>query len=180
MKKFLALALALVMICALSVTCFAATGITELPYNSGAQNVTVSYTGGVTAPATYVIDVTWDELSFTYNRSAIEWDATNHVEVEADSSQTGWVGATADITIVNHSNRAVYATVSYVAGTASGTASFALSNNAAESELAAAAGSNVAQKVVTLTASGVPATDADDTVVGTLTITVAKQATAAQ
>ena len=168
MRKFFAISLALVMVLALSVTCFAVT-VTEVPYTE-TQNVTVSYTDGAAAPATYAVDVAWESLSFTYVQSAQEWDATNHVEKDAATS--GWSDADATITITNHSNRAVKATVAYAAGTASGTAEFALTGGA-ESTLAAAAGASVATKTATLTASGIPAENAQNAVVGTITVTIA-------
>ncbi len=173
MRKFFAISLALVMVLALSVTCFAAR-VTQLP-GTETQNVTVSYTDGAAAPATYAVDVAWESLSFTYVQSAQEWDATNHVE--KDSGTSGWSDADATITITNHSNRSVWATVAYAAGTASGTAAFNLTGGA-QSELVAAAGSAVATKTATLTASGVPAEDATNAVVGTVTVTIDTEAAA--
>ena len=168
MRKFFAISLALVMVLALSVTCFAAK-ITAVP-GSESADVTVTYADGAAAPATYAIDVVWESLSFTYVQSAQEWDAVNHVE--KDSGTSAWQDADATITITNHSNRAVKATVAYAAGTASGTAAFALTGGE-ESTLAAAAGASVATKTATLTASGIPAEDADAAVVGTVTVTIA-------
>lgn len=168
MRKFFAISLALVMVLALSVTCFAER-ITTLPGTESAE-VKVSYTDGAAAPATYAVDVAWESLSFTYVQSAQEWDATNHVE--KDSGESKWQDADATITITNHSNRAVKATVAYVAGTASGTAAFALTGGE-EATLAAAAGNSVATKTATLTASGVPAVDAQNVTVGTVTVTIA-------
>ena len=167
MRKFFAISLALVMVFALSVTCFAAR-ISELP-GSESTEVKVSYTDGAAAPATYAVDVAWESLTFVYVQSAQEWDATNHVEVDAGESK--WQDADATITVTNHSNRAVKATIAYAAGTASGTAAFELADGA-ESELAAAAGASVATKVATLRVSGIPAEDANETVVGTVTVTI--------
>ena len=175
MKKLFALSLAIVMVFALSVVCFAAT-ISAVP-GSEETEVKVSYVDGAAAPATYAVDVAWESFTFTYTQSAQRWDAENHVEV--DNGTSGWVDSDATVTITNHSNRSVWATVEYEAGTASGTAAFALSANAAESELVAAAGAAVASKTVTLTASGVPAENANETVVGSVTVTIAATATPA-
>ena len=174
MRKFFAISLALVLVLALSVTCFAER-ITSLP-GTESVDVTVSYSDGDAAPPTYAVDVAWESMSFTYVQSAQEWDATNHVEKDAATS--GWSDADATVTITNHSNRSVWATVAYAAGTASGDAAFALTGGA-ESELVAAAGASVATKTATLTASGVPAENADETVVGTVTVTIAAAATPA-
>jgi hypothetical protein len=175
MRKFFAISLALVLVLALSVTCFAER-ITSLPGNESVD-VTVSYTDGAAAPATYAVDVAWESMSFTYVQSAQEWDATNHVE--KDSGTSGWSDADATVTITNHSNRSVWATVAYVAaGEASGSAAFELTGGA-ESELVAAAGASVATKTATLTASGIPAENADEAVVGTVTVTIAAAATPA-
>ena len=169
MKKFLAISLALVMVFALSVTCLAAR-ITELP-GSETTDVKVTYTDGAAAPATYAVDVAWESLSFTYVQSAQKWDAENHVEVDAGTS--AWVDDTAEITVTNHSNRAVKATIAYAAGQACGTAAFNLTGGE-ESTLAAAAGETVATKTATLVASGIPAENANETVVGTVTVTIAE------
>lgn len=168
MKKFFAISLALVMVLALSVTCFAAV-VETVPYTE-TQNVTVSYNGGAAAPATYAVDVAWEALSFTYNASGKTWDSVEHVEKDAGTG--AWVDADAQITIKNHSNRAINATVAFTAGTASGSAAFTLTGGET-SALAAAAGATVATKTATLTASGVPAVDAANAVVGTVTVTIA-------
>lgn len=173
MKKFFAISLALVMVLALSVTCFAAT-VNSVPYTE-TQNVTVSYNGGADAPATYAIDVAWQALSFTYTASGKVWDSVNHVEKDVGTS--GWVDADAEITITNHSNREIKAAVVFTAGTASGTAAFNVTGGA-ESTLAAAAGATVATKTATLTASGIPDVNATNAVVGTVTVTIAAVAAA--
>ena len=177
MKKFLALALALVMICALSVTCFAANIDHELPGTdyTASKKVTVSYAKGDSADDTYVVDVTWESLSFTYLANK-EWDAESHIEVDDGTGR--WQDDTANIIITNHSNVSVWATVAYQAGTTSGNASFALTNGT-EEELVPAEGQSVDTKTATLTASGVPATTANNTEVGTVTVTIAAAATPA-
>ena len=176
MKKFLALALALVMICALSVTCFAERIDNNLPETNytATNKVTVSYTDGADAPATYVVDVTWQSLSFTYVQVKQKWDPDQHKEV--DDGTSGWTDSDAEITITNHSNRSVWATVAYAAGETSGTAVFNLTNGA-EEELVAAVLTTVDTKVAKLEVSGVPATNANNTEVGTVTVTIAAQAT---
>lgn len=167
MKKLLVLSLAIVMMFAMATTCFAATLNAA---GSTTSDVKVTYNSGSAAPATYAVDVAWGDLTFEYAQSAQEWDATNHVE--KDSGTSDWTQKTATITVTNHSNVAVKSTISYEAGTASGTASFTLTDGEVTT-LAAATPSNQATQTATLTASGVPAAGANETTVGTVTVTIA-------
>ncbi len=170
MKKFFAISLALVMVLALSVTCFAAT--LNAPGNV-TEDVKINYVAGASAPATYAVDVEWDSLTFTYNASAKTWDDVNHVEVE---NAGAWVNNSAKITVTNHSNVAIKSTIAYTAGTANGTAVATLTGGA-ETTLAAAAGATVAKQEATLAIAGTPTLAATSAVstIGTLTVTIAAE-----
>ena len=65
MKKFFALALALVLTFAMAVTCFAA----DITSASGTktQDVVIKYVAGDTAPETYAGDIAFEPMEFTYN-----------------------------------------------------------------------------------------------------------------
>ena len=168
MKKFLAISLALVMVLALSVTCFAAR-LNNVGETS--EDVKISYVAGTSAPATYAVDIAWDSLTFVYNASAKSWDATNHVEVNNAGS---WQNDTATITVTNHSNVDIKSTIAYAAGTANGEAAATLTGGG-EQTLAAAAGAEVATQTATLKIAGTPALGAENATVtiGTLTVTIA-------
>lgn len=177
MKKFLALALALVMICALSVTCFAARIDNNTKTDSA--EVKVTYVDGAGAGPTYAVDVVWGDLNFTYTQSAQRWDEVNHVEVDAATS--AWNKTSADIEVRNHSNASVWVTVAYAAknGVADG-ALFSISNgNLGELTRATAGAENYTKDTATLNVSGVPSeTIGTNTVVGTVTVTFATTAPA--
>ena len=166
MRKFVSIALALVMVLALSVTCFAVT--MNAPGSESAE-VKVSYIDGAAAPATRVIEIAWGDLSFEYTQAPQKWDEEQHKEV--DDGVSGWTKGEATITVTNHSNVAVNAQIVYAAGTASGTAVIHQTGGA-QTDLAAATPAAQAALEATLTASGIPAEDAANTVVGTVTVTI--------
>lgn len=174
MRKFLAISLALVMVLALSVTCFAETQrITTVP-TTKTEDVKISYVAGTSAPATYAVDVEWDSLTFVYNASAKTWDTTDHVEVNNAGS---WQNDTATITVTNHSNVPITSTIAYAAGTANGNAVATLTGGG-ETVLDAAAGSVVDAQEATLAITGTPALGAESATatIGTLTVTIAAAA----
>ena len=172
MRKFLAISLALVMVLALSVTCFAER-ITTVP-TTKTEDVKISYVAGTSAPDTYAVDVEWDSLTFVYNASGKTWDTTNHVEVNNAGS---WQNDTATITVTNHSNVDIKSTIAYAAGTANGEAVATLTGGA-ETTLAAAEGETVASQTATLKIAGTPALGAESATatIGTLTVTIAAAA----
>ena len=174
MKKLLVLSLAIVMMFAMATTCFAAVEKFDA-VGSKSADVKVTYVAGQGAPDTYAVDVTWGDMTFVYTQSAQQWDAVNHVEVDAATS--GWTHGSATIEVKNHSNVAVSSTIAYAAGTASGTASFTLTGGETTT-LAAATPAAQATQTATLTASGVPATNAEAVTVGTVTVTIAAPAAA--
>ena len=177
MKKFLALALALVMICALSVTCFAAEP-ERIDNNTKTDSaeVKVTYVDGAGAPNTYAVDVVWDDLTFTYTQSAQEWDPVEHVEKDADTS--AWNKTSATIEVRNHSNAAIWVTVEYepADGVADGNL-FSMSNDDVVKLEKATAGASNYTKTTGITLN--VANEAPDenivagTTVGTVTVTFA-------
>ena len=175
MKKFLSILLALVMALSLSVTAFAA----ENNGTSG-TDITVNGTyspGTSTADETISVDIAWEAMNFTYTApSQGTWNPATH----AYEGQTagGWSDNTRAITVTNHSNVAVNATLAFTAAVdgvvgafteASGTANDNILN------LATAVGTTV-ENAPTATANfGISgaAIDADKTL-GIITVTVAK------
>lgn len=107
MKKFVTLALALVMVLALSITAFA----TDVPgaekalgdYESG--NVTVAVATASSDNATvYSVLIEWDsDLEFNFTPEGTSaWDPSTHTY--PDAGDAAWTDTEATITVTNHSN----------------------------------------------------------------------------
>ena len=122
MKKFFALALALVLTFAMAVTCFAAT-LTAPGQTTG--GVYATYVPAAAAGTVYQVDVAFGEMQFTYTPEGNgEWDTENHQYVNKAAPK--WEAAGNTITVTNHSNAAVTVNLSYKAATGfeAATASF--------------------------------------------------------
>ena len=117
MKKIGALILTAAMITGMSVTAFAADGITSGGTDSAEVKGTYSSEATVTV---YSVDIAWEGLSFTYN-GAFEgnWNPETH-EYE-DAASAGWAAGNGTITVTNHSNTDITATPSYTAEQKRGT-----------------------------------------------------------
>lgn len=127
MKKFACFVLALTMVFSLGISASAAEIFDSRPGKTpgtpadGSENwqskKNVSVT--VTAPMetkVYYVEVTWQEMEFTYTFGDKTWDPTNHSYTE-DSGK--WdVTPEAKITVANHSNAAVSVQVVFDNGTA--------------------------------------------------------------
>ena len=175
MKKFLSILLALVMALSLSVTAFAA----ENNGTSG-TDITVNGTyspGTSTADETISVDIAWEAMNFTYTApSQGTWNPATH----AYEGQTagGWSDNTRAITVTNHSNVAVNATLAFNADVAGVVGTFTEASGTANDNilnLATAVGTTV-ENAPTATANfGISgaAIDADKTL-GIITVTVAK------
>ncbi len=173
MKKFFALALALVLTCALAVTCFAATANTTTPATGA---VKATYVAGATnTDKVYSVDVTFGDMNFTYTDTATgAWNPENHSY--PDTVPAAWNKTSADITVKNHSNAAVAVTVAYAKDAGyTGAVNGAISEGSFDLE--SAEGTAVAEapaKTVTFTISGAPEnTMTTATTVGTITVTIA-------
>ena len=147
--------------------------------NTNVREITITgvYQAGTTADDKISVDIVWDAMDFTYTApSQGTWNPATH----AYDGQTagGWSDSTPAITVTNHSNVAVNATLGFTAdvdgviGTfteASGT------ENDSILELATAEGTTV-ENAPTATANfGISgaAIDADKTL-GTITVAIAK------
>ena len=113
MKKLCSLIVAVVMVLSVTVTAFAAA-----PGDSEEIDVTGKYNSTVTEGTVYSVDIAWENMTFTYNETTEKvWNADSH---SYTTTTTGsWDKTTASITIINHSNAAVSAAISFaaVAGT---------------------------------------------------------------
>lgn len=113
MKKLIATALALTMTLSLSTTALAAGNVDGA--GVGSQNpidVTAKYNDSATEPAVYSVDLTWEDMTFTYNESGTRtWDPDTHTYT--DTTSAGWDKATAAVTATNHSNAPVTVSFTY-------------------------------------------------------------------
>ena len=172
MKKTLSIILALVMALSLSVTAFAAT-------NDGTSDTEITVNGyfvsGTAADEKISVDIVWDAMDFTYTAASQgTWNPVTHTYEGA--TEGGWSDNTPAITVKNHSNVALNATLDFtpdvagVIGTfteASGTENDNILN------LATAEGTEVANAPTATANFGISgaAIDADKTL-GTITVTI--------
>ena len=176
MKKFLALALALVMICALSVTCFAeeTVRIDNDEVTEAEATVKATYVPKEFSVDVYGVDVTFGSMQFTYtDTDQGTWDPDTHSYT--DSAEAAWSCApgAGDVTVTNHSNVDITVTVEY-----DGAAGGKFNGNAtATFDLDTAVGKAVGaadKETVALTLT--EAINATNNSLGTVTVTVAKKA----
>lgn len=108
MKKMFVTALAMTMVLGMSTTAFAAEGSVN-GADTGAQDpidVTAKYNDGAKEPTVYSVDLTWEDMTFTYNESGTRtWDPDTHTYT--DTTSAGWDKVTAAVTATNHSNAQV-------------------------------------------------------------------------
>lgn len=113
MKKLIATALALTMTLSLSTTALAGGNVDGAGVGSQDPiDVTVKYNDSATEPTVYSVDLTWEDMTFTYNESGTRtWDPDTHTYT--DTTSAGWDKYTAVVTATNHSNTAVTVSFTY-------------------------------------------------------------------
>ena len=178
MKKLLSVILALVMALSLSVTAFAAT-------NDGTSDTEItvngSFVSGTAADEKISVDIVWDAMEFTYAApSQGTWNPAAHAYEGA--TEGGWSDNTPAITVKNHSNVALNATLGFKADVAGVVGTFTEASgteNDSVLELATAVGTEAATAPTATATFGISgaAIDADKTL-GTITVTVAKTGSA--
>ena len=178
MKKTLSIILALVMALSLSVTAFAAT-------NDGTSGTDITVNGtyvpGTTGAEQISVDIVWDAMDFTYTgASQGTWNPATHAYDGATAG--GWSDNTPGITVKNHSNVAVNATLGFKADVAGVVGTFTEASgteNDSVLELATAEGTEVSAAPTATANFGISgaAIDADKTL-GTITVTIAKTGSA--
>ncbi len=164
-KRTMALLLAMVML--LSTSVFAA----GLGDHTG--EVTATYVeGNDESPIVYSVDITWDELDFTYyEASAPVWDPVNHQYVSSGQAE-GWAeNDVAEIELINHSNTDILATYSYAANAGYESAEMTF----ASTQTYIGSAENGYQKTATNTVSpsGTLPEGTDNAVIGYITIQIA-------
>ena len=113
MKKLIATALALTMTLSLSTTALAGGNVDGAGVGSQYRiDVTAKYNDSATEPTVYSVDLTWEDMTFTYNESDTRiWDPDTHTYT--DTTSAGWDKVTAAVTATNHSNTAVTVSFTY-------------------------------------------------------------------
>lgn len=113
MKKLIATALALTMTLSLSTTALAAGNVDGAGVGSQVPiDVTAKYNDSATEPIVYSVDLTWEDMTFTYNESGTRtWDPDTHTYT--DTTSAGWDKYTAAVTATNHSNANVTVSFTY-------------------------------------------------------------------
>ena len=113
MKKLIATALALTMTLSLSTTALAGGNVDGAGLGSQDPiDVTVKYNDDATEPIVYSVDLTWEDMTFTYNESGTRiWDPDTHTYT--DTTSAGWDKVTAAVTATNHSNAPVTVSFTY-------------------------------------------------------------------
>ena len=179
MKKFLSLALVLVMALTLSVNVFAATdsslgtvnGATTKPGTSNQIPVIVS-TDSTTADTVYRVDVEWDSLAFTYTfGNEGTWNpATHSYNNPVDGT---WDKTTATFTVKNHSNTAVNVTAAIADAAGNNTGVTASLTGETTVDLATAVLTtfeNAPKATFTVAISGAPSEAATEKTIANITV----------
>ena len=180
MKKLFATLLAIIMLASMTVTAFASenTGATSTP-----TDITVngSFVSGTAGAETISADIAWEAMDFTYTgASQGTWNPATHTYDGA--TEGGWSDNTPAITVTNHSNVAVNATLGFTASVTGVVGTFTEASGTANDgvlELATAEGTtleNAPKATANFGISGA-AIDADKTL-GTITVTIAKTGSA--
>ena len=179
MKKLIATALALTMTLSLSTTALAAGNVDGA--GVGPQDpidVIVKYNDDATEPTVYSVDLTWEDMTFTYNESGTRtWDPDTHTYT--DTTSAGWDKISATVTATNHSNAQVTVKFDYTPQGATGVNasmskdSFKLAAGVENKPNEAATDSSN----LTIDSRTKPnaTVSAAGTVIGTITVTIEKQ-----
>ena len=173
MKKTLSIILAIVLALSLSVTAFAA----ETNEGSSPTDITVNgtFVSGTASDEKISVDIVWESMDFTYTgASQGTWNPATHAYDGATAG--GWSDNTPGITVKNHSNVAVNATLGFKADVAGVVGTFTEASgteNDSVLELATAVGTEVGSAPKATANFGISgaAIDADKTL-GTITVTI--------
>lgn len=141
MKKTIAIILAALMLTTLSLPAFAATDLSTNPAKGNPAgdysiNVAGKFTASGAADTVISADIKWNNMSFTYTAGSTgTWNPDTHAY---DNSTNGsWSTGKADITVTNHSNSAIDATVAFTSAVEGVVGTFYKDENGAAASTAA-------------------------------------------
>ena len=110
MKKVLSIVLAIAMIASMSVVAFAAT-VESIPAAKAAEIPVNGVYAKDGTTSVYKVDVSWDDFTYTYTSGKI-WNTTTY---QWDLATGGtWAVAAKNINFVNHSDKAINVSATYV------------------------------------------------------------------
>ena len=175
MKQIFTLALTFLLIFSLvTVTAFAADATITEAGKSATKAVKASYRSGAGGSTVYSVDITWGSMEFTYSEGpSPTWDPETHTSGQGGTG--GWSNSGNTVTVTNHSNTEVTATLAYASteGFKGISGSF---GNKSTMNLATANGTtfeNAPKDTAELTLSGaLDSTVKDSTQIGTITVTI--------
>ena len=146
---------------------------------TGKYNIEISgtYTPGAAADEIISADIAWEAMDFTYTgASQGTWNPANHTYEGA--TEGGWSNNTPAITVTNHSNVAVNATLGFTANVTGVVGTFTEVSGTENDnilELATAEGTAVADAPTATANFGISGAAIDvDQQLGTITVTLAK------
>lgn len=113
MKQIFTLALTFLLIFSLvTVTAFATNDKIEATGGTATKAVKASYSAGAGGGTVYSVDITWGNMEFTYSAgSGSTWNPANHTYSLGGAG--GWSHNGNTVTVTNHSNTEVTATLAY-------------------------------------------------------------------
>ena len=168
MKKILSITLTLTMLFAMT-----AMAVTVSDNNNSASaDVKANYLAGDTSGTVYSVDITWGALEFTYKDKAQgTWNPNTH-KYDGGSETGTWSANGNTITVTNHSNAPVTASMSYNSDVTGVEGAFNINTLELESAVDTSY-DNAPKKTSSLTLSGVlPSTYVDLNKVGTVTVVI--------
>lgn len=111
MKRSIALTLVLALVMTMSAVVSATEATESISGNS--QEVLASYEEGTKDKTIVSVDISWEQMSFTYKgESAPVWNAEEH-RYEGEATEAGWAPGNGTITIRNNSNAILQALIGY-------------------------------------------------------------------
>ena len=179
MKKFITLALVLILTLSMAVVSFAENS-SNLNNDTLTDDVTITgtYASGAAAD-TISVSISWENAAWTYSVKNT-WDPVNHVEVVNEGTWTNDTGEATTIKLINNSNVAIYTTYDAIPVADGAVATLGGDSNVADSVRAANSTDGAAEENVTLTISGMLTGEYTDgqtgITVATVTITIEKAA----
>ena len=96
-----------------AVTVFGSDGTVVENGGQASCDVTGSYVTGEDGGTVYRVDITWGAMEFTYTDVSKDWDPDTHQYNSVVPAAWSWTEDTNKITVWNHSNTAVDASLSY-------------------------------------------------------------------